>query len=128
MPRKDGNDLAAQGEWQDGRWRVLFKRSRGGVGSADGSKGDSARDSGDLVFRKGQFIPVSFANWDGNNGEAGSKHTLTPWFWLLLPHETNYTLVYGASLGTSLAFFVAGMILVWSKRRKRPQQDPETHD
>lgn len=126
MPRKGSSDLAAQGEWQDGRWRVLFKRSRGSVGSADGATEDGNSNSGDLVFRKGQFIPVSFANWDGNNGEAGSKHTLTPWFWLLLPHETNYTLVYGAPLGTSLAFFVAGIILVWSKRRKRPQQNRET--
>jgi hypothetical protein len=76
--------------------------------------------STDLVFRKGQFIPVSFASWDGNNGEVGSKHTLTPWFWLLLPPDTNYVLVYGASLGTTLAFLLAGFALVRSERRKRP--------
>ena len=120
MPRTSPDDLTANGEWQEGRWRVLFKRSRGIV---DESNADSTGNSGDLVFRKGQFIPVSFANWDGNNGEKGSKHTLTPWFWLLLPHETNYTLVYGAPLATSLVFFVAGVILVWSKRRQHAHKD-----
>ena len=119
--RKDAGDLVTRGEWQDGRWRVLFKRPRGtAVESSNESLQDSATDPGDLVFRKGQFIPVSFANWDGNNGEAGSKHTLTPWFWLLLPQETNYGMVYGASLSTSLAFLMAGMTLVWRMRRKSP--------
>ena len=121
LTRREGvSDLITQGEWQDGRWRVLFKRPRGIVESTGVSQQDVDADSGDLVFRKGQFIPVSFANWDGNNGEAGSKHTLTPWFWLLLPHETNYSMVYGVSLGTSLAFLLAGMTLVWGMRRKSP--------
>ncbi|MCH8177348.1 MAG: hypothetical protein IIC09_03965 [Proteobacteria bacterium] len=116
--RVGGNDLFALGEWQEGRWRVLFKRPRG---TTDASQESSVTDSADLIFRKGQFIPVSFANWDGNNGEVGSRHTLTPWFWLLLPYDTNYALVYGSSLGTTLTFFLAGMTLLWRVRRKRPQ-------
>ena len=119
-PRKGDNDLVTQGAWQEGRWRVMFKRARGvAVSSAEGSKGQNDSDSGDLVFRKGQFIPVSFANWDGNNGEVGSMHTLTPWFWLLLPHETNYTMVYGVSLGTTCVFLLMGVILIWYMRRNR---------
>jgi len=126
--RKGASDLVTQGEWQDGRWRVLFKRPRGiAVESTDGSQQGGGADSGDLVFRKGQFIPISFANWDGNNGEAGSKHTLTPWFWLLLPHDTNYTFVYGISLGTTLIFLLLGVALVWQMRRHRPQ-DQEAQD
>ena len=123
-PRQGDIDLVTQGSWQDGRWRVLFKRPRGTA--VETNEEDNA-DSGDLVFRKGQFIPVSFANWDGNNGESGSKHTLTPWFWLLLPHETNYTRIYGVTLGTSLAFLLAGMTLIWRVRRKSSAA-PETND
>jgi len=121
--REGGEALFAQGEWQDGRWRVLMKRPRGNhaAGSTAAPPGGSAMGSTDLIFRKGQFIPVSFANWDGNNGEAGSKHTLTPWFWLLLPPDTDYALVYGSSLGTTLAFLLAGFALVRSERRKRPE-------
>jgi len=110
--RADSHDLSARGQWQDGRWRVLMKRPRG-------VQAQPAVDAADVVFRKGQFIPVSFANWDGNNGEVGSQHTLTPWFWLLLPSETNYVRLYGSSLGTTLAFLLAGIALVWSARRKR---------
>ena len=121
-PRTGSNDLFALGEWQDGRWRVLFKRPRG---TTDKSQEGGATDSVDLIFRKGQFIPVSFANWDGNNDEVGSRHTLTPWFWLVLPQDTNYIWVYGSSLGTSLAFLLAGMTLVWRVRRK-PRQASET--
>jgi DMSO reductase family type II enzyme heme b subunit len=107
-PRQGESDLSARGEWQDGRWRVIFKRPRGIESESD-----------DLVFRQGQFIPLSFANWDGNNGEKGAKHTLTPWFWLLLPNETDYTRIYVMSAGTSLAFMLAGIILIWRVRRSR---------
>jgi len=118
--RTTGADLAARGEWKDGRWRVLMKRSRGTQTNAAQAPadGNAAAASGDLIFRKGQFIPVSFANWDGNNAEVGSKHSLTPWFWLLLPTETNHAFVYGAPLGTALAVFLAGIGLVRSERRK----------
>lgn len=112
--RAGSHDLTARGEWQDGHWRVLMKRPRGEQAQSEGG-------AVDIVFRKGQFIPVSFANWDGNNGEFGSKHTLTPWFWLLLPPETNYVRLYGLSLGTALAFLLGGIALIWSARRKRGQ-------
>ena len=115
--RAGAHDLGASGEWREGRWRVLMKRPRG-------VQAQPAAGSADLVFSKGHFIPVSFANWDGNNGEVGSRHTLTPWFWLLLPPETNTTRLYGSSLGTTLAFLLAGMALVWRERRKRPGERP----
>ena len=109
--RAGDNDLVTQGAWQDGRWRILMKRQRGIATNSD-------ETSNDLVFRKGQFMPMSFANWDGNNGEVGSKHTLTPWFWLLLPKDTNFTLIYASSFGTSFIFLLGGMALVWRMRRK----------
>ena len=111
--RTEAQDLSASGQWTQGRWRVVMKRPRGDLAQPPAS-------GTDVVFRKGQFIPVSFANWDGNNGEVGSKHTLTPWFWLLLPPETNYLRIYGYALGTVLAFLLAGVVLVWSERRRRP--------
>ena len=119
IKRTGGSDLAAAGEWKDGRWRVLMKRPRGSADqSAGGPPGGKSATPADVVFRKGQFLPVSFANWDGNNGEVGSKHGLTPWFWLLLPTETNHAFVYGSSAGTALAVFLLGVVLVRSERRK----------
>ena len=73
----DGLNQTANGRWDHGRWRVIMKRPRAGI------------DQGDIIFNEGRFIPVSFANWDGSNGEKGSRHTLTTWYWLLLPPEVN---------------------------------------
>lgn len=102
-----GPSLGAAGSWQDGRWRVVMKRLRY---SEDGS--------GDIAFPEGQLIPISFANWDGNNGEVGSKHTFTNWYWLLLPPETNYVVVAGVPAGLALAVFLGGLLLVRIQRRK----------
>jgi len=110
ITRAGSSDLVARSNWENGRWRVLMKRSRNSDGSPD------------LIFRKGRFIPVSFANWDGNNGEVGSKHTLTPWFWLLLPPDTNYKVVRGIPLGVTFATFLAGILLVRKQRQEKGEQ------
>jgi hypothetical protein len=76
-----------------------------------------SNDGNDVIFDEGQFIPISFANWDGSNGEVGSKHTLTTWYWLVLPPETNWTKVAGIPLGIALFIFLAGLMLVKSQRK-----------
>ena len=105
--RKGEQDLSAGGRWEHGRWRVIMKRPRAG------------NDQGDLQFKEGHFIPVSFANWDGSNGEKGSRHTLTGWYWLLLPPEVDKIKVYGLPLGSGLLVFFAGLLLIRSQRSKK---------
>ncbi len=109
-PRQEDNTLTATGKWQHGRWRVLMKLPRKSRGK-----------SGDLSFTDGQFIPISFANWDGNNGEIGSKHTLTSWYWLLLPPQIDYNKLYGMPLGIGFLTFLLGIILVHNQRRREPE-------
>ncbi|MCK4707133.1 MAG: c-type cytochrome, partial [Gammaproteobacteria bacterium] len=60
---REVGDLSAEGSWEHGLWRVMFTRPRF---TAEGN---------DVNFDEGQFIPISFANWDGSNGEVGAKHT-----------------------------------------------------
>ena len=103
QPRE--GELTAKGEWKDGRWRVLMIRPRDGVAE------------GDVAFSEGQFIPISFANWDGSNGEVGAKHTLSTWYWLLLPPETDLVKTYGLPLGIGLLTFLAGLGIVRTQRR-----------
>ncbi len=105
MPREKDTSLSANGVWKDGRWRVLMKRPRF---TADG----------DLLFDEGQFIPISFANWDGSNGEIGSKHTLTTWYWLVLPSELDLVKVMGLPAGIAILVFLAGLLLVKRERIK----------
>lgn len=77
-PRIDDHSVIASGRWVNGRWRVLMKRSR------------QAKNSSDLDFSEEAPIPVSFASWDGSNGESGSKHMLSSWYWVSLS-ETEGT-------------------------------------
>jgi DMSO reductase family type II enzyme heme b subunit len=105
-PKAVDGSFVASGAWQDGKWRVLMKRPR--------DSGD-----GDMVFQEGQFMPISFANWDGSNGEVGSKHTLSTWYWLFLPPEMDVMKVYGLPIGSALLIFLAGLGLVSAQRKKR---------
>ena len=68
-----GPGLSAKGLYRAGTWRVVMVRPL--------ATGDPERD---IQFEEGRFIPIAFAAWDGSNGETGSKHTMTTWYWLLL--------------------------------------------
>ena len=102
---REAGDLKAIGVWNQGQWKVMFTRPR------------KVHDEGDLSFDEGRFIPISFANWDGSNGEAGSKHTLTTWYWLILPPQTNLTYVLGIPLLMIILSIMAGLIAVRSQRK-----------
>ncbi|MCP4076447.1 MAG: c-type cytochrome [Gammaproteobacteria bacterium] len=106
---REAGDLNAAGSWTHGKWKVMFTRPR------------LSSEGNDVIFDEGQFIPVSFANWDGSNGEVGSKHTLTTWYWLVLPPETNWMKVAGIPLGIALFIFLAGLMLVNSQRKLAKQ-------
>jgi len=104
--RLNDDSLMASGAWKDGKWKVMMTRPlKGGA-------------SGDLSFEEGQFIPISFANWDGSNGESGSRHTLSTWYWLVLPQELDVTRVYGMPVGSALLVFLAGLVLVSGQRKR----------
>ncbi len=98
-------DLKVTGKWENGRWRVIMKRPlKGGR-------------TGDVNFELGRYVPISFANWDGSNGESGSKHTLTSWYWLLLPPTENMNRTYGIPAAVFALLFLLGLLLIRSQRR-----------
>jgi DMSO reductase family type II enzyme heme b subunit len=102
---RQDSDLQTRGVWEDGVWKVMFVRDR------------FDKNGVDVNFDEGRFIPISFADWDGSNGEKGSKHTLTTWYWLVLPPETNWLRVIGIPLSIALLIFIAGLGLVRSQRK-----------
>ncbi len=106
VARQDEDSLRASGRWAHGRWRVVMTRDR------------DAGGTGDVDFEEGRFVPVSFANWDGSNGEVGSRHTLSTWYWLLLPPPTDALKVYGTPLGVGLLTFIAGLGFVRRERTR----------
>ncbi len=106
-PRSDDQSVTASGEWQYGRWRVMMSRSR------------QAEDPRDVSFNEGEFIPISFANWNGSNGEIASKHTLTPWYWLVLPAPEDPMKTRGLPLFIAFLVFGTGLVVIRRARRRK---------
>ncbi len=107
VPRQPDGTFSVQSEWQNGQWRVLMKRPR------------QSGDSGDVSFNEGDFIPVSFADWDGSNGEIGSRHTLTTWYWLVLPSQADPIKVFGLPLLIAIGVFLLGLLSVRRMRKAK---------
>ncbi|MFK5986306.1 MAG: c-type cytochrome [Pseudomonadota bacterium] len=103
-PMIDYKEVTAQGKWHEGRWQIIMKRKRQGT-------------EGEISFNEGEFIPVSFANWDGSNGEKGAKHTLSTWYWLLLPPENDPVKQYVFPAALAFIVFIVGLLVVRVQRR-----------
>jgi cytochrome c oxidase subunit 2 len=67
LTRKDNQIVQGRGAWQDGTWSVLFKRSL--------KTGNSQQD---CQFPWGKHS-ASFAVWDGNQSDRGSRKSLSDW-------------------------------------------------
>lgn len=101
--------FSAKGRFTAGTWRVLFRHKRQGV--VDG-----------IGFEAGSFLPVAFANWDGSNGETGSKHTLTRWVWLWLSPAPSLKVVY---VPVTVALLLAGGLVWLSAAARRADDAPK---
>jgi len=107
-PRQGAEGLEAKGEWKDGQWRVVFKRSL---------LTDNARD---LQFEEERYIPISFANWDGLAGEKGGRHSFTSWYWLKLEAREDKLSLIAIPAGSGLFAGLLFLVLVRQQRRKFP--------
>ena len=102
---RDTAVLTAKGSYKAGTWRVAMTRP---LRTETADK--------DLQFEEGRFIPVAFFAWDGSNGEDGTRHAMTTWYWLLLKPATGAKPIIAAIL----AALLVGGALVWWGRGARP--------
>jgi len=109
-PRQGETALAAEGAWKQGQWQVVFRRPL------------ATEDAADLQFAEGRYIPIAFANWDGVNGEAGSRHSFTTWYWLILEPRENLMAQYGM---TGASGVVVGLLFLGAARRQRRRYEEE---
>ena len=98
-------NLRGEGVFTDGTWRVLMRRPL--------KAGDPGNDT---QFEEGRFIPIAFAAWDGSNGEKGSKHTMTTWYWLLLKPATGSGPLVAA---IAVALALGGALMWWGRTAAR---------
>lgn len=91
-------DVAAQAEWKDGTWRVLFTRSLG-----------TANPEQDVQIIPGNWTNVAFAVWDGKmlaSGEPkekGSQKAVSSWWYFRAEPPPDYTVFIYAAVGLGIA-------------------------
>ncbi len=108
---REESDAAAAGfsvsaSYETGTWKVMMRR-----------KLESPNKDKDTQYEVGRYMPISFANWDGSNGEGGPKHTMTTWYWLLLaPESGSDSVVYP---GAVFILLVVGQFLFSAAIRKK---------
>ena len=71
--RDDQHIKVVQAEFKDGQWRVIMKRDL---------KTEDIEN--EVQFEQGYYIPTAFFAWDGHNGDAGRKMSLTTWYYTIL--------------------------------------------
>ncbi|MFQ5549154.1 MAG: ethylbenzene dehydrogenase-related protein [Woeseia sp.] len=113
IERRDAarTDIRATGTYRDGTWRVVMSRAL-----------VTANPEQDTQFLEGRYIPLALAAWDGSNGERGSRHTMTSWYWLLLkppagPGPAIFALIVIA--------VIAGGELAWARSASRAGKEQQ---
>jgi len=96
-------DLTAVAGYDQGEWRVIFKRS--------------LRAPGGVPFDEGQFVPVAFSVWDGFNRERGNKRGLTSWFYLYLDPGGEVSSVGPMAWGAGITLGIEVLLVVLLRRR-----------
>jgi len=110
----DGQDLTMTAAHQDGQWQVMFTRSL------------VTEDEGDLDFITGQAIPIAFFGWDGDNGESGTRGSVSSWYFLFLQDAMPNTIYIAPAVAMLLT---AGLsILVVGRAQKREEEDEITEE
>ncbi|MGQ0563399.1 MAG: c-type cytochrome [Gemmatimonadota bacterium] len=107
LPRSNG--LVAQSAFDQGQWRVVFRRPLLAADSANA-----------LAMTLGQPIPIAFFAWDGDNGEQATRGSLSTWYFIYLGEPTRKT-VYATPLIATL--LTAGLGLFAVKRAQRRERD-----
>jgi DMSO reductase family type II enzyme heme b subunit len=68
-------DVKASGAYRDGQYRVILRRPLAAEGAA-------------APIAPGQFVPLAFQLWDGDNGEKGLAMSMSTWYHVLAQPPT----------------------------------------
>ncbi|MCI0437085.1 MAG: c-type cytochrome [Gemmatimonadetes bacterium] len=100
-PAPASNGLTAEATFDQGRWRVLFRRSLAAQDTANA-----------LTFATGQAIPMAIFAWDGDNTEHGLRGAISTWYFIYLAEPVPGTLyatpILAMLLTAGLGLFAVG--------------------
>jgi DMSO reductase family type II enzyme heme b subunit len=100
-----GGSVAAQAEFEDGEWRLVLRRPL-----------DAGDDEQRLSFVTGDAIPLAFRAWDGNNAEAGTRGSISSWYYVHLAEPTP-TSTYAYPVVAAVLAGLLGLFLVRRAQR-----------
>jgi mono/diheme cytochrome c family protein len=100
-----GEDLTVDASHADGEWQVMFTRPL------------VTDDDGDLDFVTGEAIPMALFAWDGDNGESGTRGSVSSWYFLFLEDATPAS-VYVYPILAMMLTAVLGFLVVGSAQKK----------
>jgi mono/diheme cytochrome c family protein len=103
-----GNGLTAQSVFDNGQWRVVFRRP---IAASDSASA--------ISFTEGQPIPMAFFAWDGDNGEHGTRGALSTWYFVQLTQPVPATTYTTPLIATLLTAGVGVFAVGRAQRRER---------
>jgi DMSO reductase family type II enzyme heme b subunit len=108
-----GGAVSAEAEFEDGEWRLVLRRPL-----------DAGDDGQRLSFPTGEAVPVAFRAWDGNNAEAGTRGSISSWYYVHLAEPTP-TSTYAYPVIAAVLAALLGLFLV-RRAQKAGAQRTET--
>jgi mono/diheme cytochrome c family protein len=108
-----GGGITAEARWEDGRWELLLRRP---LAAAD--------PDSDLTFLEGVSIPIAFHAWDGDNGEDGTRGSISSWFFIHLEPEVPPTVFVAPLLAMVLTGGLGLFVVARAQRRERSTLTP----
>lgn len=106
MEKADQQDLEGKGVWESDRWAVVMKR----ILPSD--------DKFSVNFREGVVTPVSFAIWNGSEGNRGGQKVVSTWYYVGLETEEKSTIYVYPAIAFFAALAVEAGIIFWVRKRR----------
>lgn len=102
-PLPEGTGLTGAGVWNAGQWTVTLRRAL------------EVDAQGAVSMRHGVPIPVAFFAWDGSDGEAGKRGSLSSWYFVHLEPPPSR----GIYVAPALAMLLTGGLGLFAAARTR---------
>jgi len=103
LRKQTNNNLLGSWIYENGRYRVLFKRLM------------NTDDEEDTTIKPMKFLPIAIFVWDGYNGEAGLKCSISTWYYFI-PEGKTSSKIFAIPILVLLFTFTSEVILM--KRTK----------